>query len=133
MNFRFCGTSWDKARCEVNAHCPDDKCPNNGEICFTKQQCNIHDLTKTPTLSPSISPSLSHNNPIYYQFCGKTFDHAANICSLATRCADDEDCPDKSWCFRGLPEKCNAFYLQNPHLRITPAPSNIPTEPIPSR
>ncbi|KAL7538582.1 hypothetical protein ACHAXR_008658 [Thalassiosira sp. AJA248-18] len=132
-NFRFCGIAWDKTICSVAGHCPiGDEC-KNGEICFTKQRCNIHDLTKEPTLTPSTSPTLPFDHPSYFKFCGKSYDHAASICSLRTRCMTDNNCPNGALCFEDLPGHCNAFYLKHPELRPTNTPTRSPMKPTPSR
>jgi len=61
-NYRFCGKAWDSTPCTLEAHCPTGLECVDGEICYTKQRCNVHDLTITPTISPSVSPTIPHDH-----------------------------------------------------------------------
>ena len=77
---------------------------------------------KDSKVTPSLSPTLSFNNPSYFQFCGKTFGHAVNNCSLKTYCSSNDDCPSRASCFAQLPGHCNAIEPTNSlihkHIKI---------------
>lgn len=130
-NYRFCGKAWDTTPCSLEAHCPTGLECVDGEICYTKQRCNVQDLTVPPTSSPSVSPTIPHDHESYYKYCGKSREHAAKICSLRTTCASNDDCISGAYCFGGLPERCNAFYLQFPNLRPTMRPTGPTESPTP--
>jgi len=128
-NFRFCGSSWQTSVCSIESHCPTGLECENGETCFTKQTCNVHDLTRTPTFRPTTSPTLSFDNPMYLKFCGKSYEHATMTCGLKTHCVSDDSCPAGASCFENLPGHCNAFYMEHPEFKPE---TNQPTLPIPT-
>lgn len=131
MNMRFCGKAWDKITCSIESHCPAGTECKNGEICFTKWQCNVQDLTMTPTGTPSFSPILPRDHTAYFKFCGKTSTDAVMNCSLETHCGLDQSCPSGNSCFETPPGRCNAFDLLYPELRPTMKPTFVPTPPLP--
>ncbi|KAL9183180.1 hypothetical protein ACHAXT_004967 [Thalassiosira profunda] len=135
INHRFCGQTWTTARCTVEDFCPNgDEC-KPGESCFTVQRCHIHDLTPQPSYSPTLAPSLPHDHPSYYQYCGKSSNHAASTCSVATWCSSDDECPAGSFCFGGLPQQCNYLLLRNGPTfmnAFTSGPTPRPTTRPPS-
>jgi len=131
-NYRFCGKQWDSTPCTIEAHCPIGTECKNGDTCFTKQRCNVHDLTHPPTNNPSTSPTIPHDHASYHKYCGKSYSHATINCSLKTHCAEDGDCPSGAKCFEDLPEQCNSFYMEYPEFRPTVRPTGRPTTPRPT-
>lgn len=132
INFKFCGRQWDTIPCTKSNHCPIGNECIDGETCFTSETCNIMDVTDGPTLHPTAFPTLPSDDPSYFKFCGKSYSHAADICSLQTFCQSDDSCPSGASCFEGLPDRCNAFFMLHPDLKPTPEPSHHPTLPQPT-
>ena len=138
---RFCGTAWERVECLISAHCPQgDEC-GPGEICFTKYQCNFHDLTEEPTPSPTLSPILPRDHTTYLKFCGKTPADAVVNCGLDNYCGSgigggggETSCPGGMQCFQTPPGRCNAFDMLYPgqHSPGSSAALKPPTSPAPT-
>ena len=93
------------------------------------------DLTPLPTPAPSNSPNIPLDAPSNFFFCGKTFNHAVENCSLETHCASNGDCSDEEACFDSLPGHCNALLLTKKPIALpaTMSPTPLPVTPRPSR
>ena len=132
---RFCGLTWDTVTCSIESHCPTGKECKNGEICFTKEGCNAHDMTMVPTIQPSSttqpspSPTLPRNHTSYFKFCGRNKSHATRNCSIQTYCGFDGNCPSGTLCLDTPAELCDAFALLHPESVPTMAPQLPPMAP----